>query len=53
MAIYEKKQARPAPINTKGATFWIRENLFPSLPSAILTILSFILLFYSTFAHKT
>ena len=47
MAIYEKKDARPAPINTKGITFWIRENLFSSIPSTILTLLSFTLLFYT------
>ncbi|WP_044416253.1 amino acid ABC transporter permease [Halarcobacter anaerophilus] len=46
MAIYEKKQARPAPVNTKSATYWIRENLFSSLPNSILTILSFTLILY-------
>lgn len=47
MAIYEKKQARPAPINTKGFTYWVRENLFSSVSNTILTLLSFALIFYT------
>lgn len=45
MAIYEKKQARPAPSNTKGIVHWIKENLFSDLTSSILTILSFAILY--------
>jgi len=45
MAIYEKKKARPAPINTNSLTYWIRENLFPSFLSSVLTILSIVILF--------
>lgn len=47
MATYEKKTARPAPSNTKGFTFWVRENLFSTLPNSILTLLSFALIFYT------
>ncbi|QKF81026.1 amino acid ABC transporter permease [Halarcobacter ebronensis] len=46
MAIYSKKESRPAPVNTKGFTYWVRENLFSSLSSTILTILSFALILY-------
>ncbi|QKE27741.1 amino acid ABC transporter, permease protein [Arcobacter acticola] len=47
MAIYKKLEAKPAPSNTKGPIKWIRENLFPSVTSSILTILS-LLLIYNT-----
>ena len=40
MAIYKKLEAKPAPSSTKGPVKWIRENLFPSVTSSILTILS-------------
>jgi len=46
MAIYEKKEARFAPIKTKGFIFWLKENLFSSISSSILTLLSFALIFY-------
>ncbi|ARU48829.1 amino acid ABC transporter permease [Sulfurospirillum diekertiae] len=46
MAIYEKKQERKAPINTKGATFWIRENLFSSPMNVALTLLGVMILFW-------
>lgn len=45
MAIYETKQARIAPKNTNGLFYWIKENLFPSLTSSILTIISFAFLY--------
>ena len=45
MAIYEKKEARKAPKNTKGLMVWIKENLFPSITSSILTILSFLFIY--------
>jgi general L-amino acid transport system permease protein len=45
MAIYEKLEARPAPLGTKGLIYWVKENLFPSILSSILTILSFYLLY--------
>ncbi len=45
MAIYEKLEAKPAPLGTKGIIFWVKENLFPSVLSSILTILSFYLLY--------
>ncbi|NVJ54568.1 MAG: amino acid ABC transporter permease [Campylobacteraceae bacterium] len=45
MATYEAKQARPAPLGTKGIVYWLRENLFSSITSSILTILSFALLY--------
>jgi general L-amino acid transport system permease protein len=47
MAIYKKLEAKPAPSGTKGPVKWIRENLFPSVTSSILTILS-LLLIYNT-----
>ena len=45
MAIYEKLEARTAPSNTKGVIHWIKENLFPSVLSSILTIISLYLLY--------
>ena len=45
MAIYEKLEAKPAPLGTKGLVHWIKENLFPSVLSSILTIISFYLLY--------
>ena len=45
MAIYEKLEARPAPLGTKGIIHWIKENLFPSVISSILTILSLYLIY--------
>ena len=45
MAIYKKLEAKPAPLGTKGFTAWIRENLFPSVLSSILTIISFYILY--------
>ena len=45
MAIYEKLEAKPAPLGTKGFAAWIRENLFPSVLSSILTIISFYILY--------
>lgn len=44
MAIYEKKQERKAPSNTKGATVWIRENLFSSPLNVALTVLGVMIL---------
>jgi len=46
MATYEKKQERKAPSNTKGATFWIRENLFSSPLNVALTLLGVMILFW-------
>lgn len=45
MAIYEKKQTRPAPSSTKGFVHWIRENLFSDITSTVLTLLSFAILY--------
>lgn len=45
MAIYEKLEARPAPLGTRGIIHWIKENLFPSILSSVLTILSFYILY--------
>jgi len=45
MAIYEKLEARTAPSNTKGVIHWVKENLFPSVLSSILTIISLYLLY--------
>lgn len=46
MAIYNKLEAKPAPKGTKGVGKWIQENLFPSVTSSLLTILSLMLLCY-------
>ncbi|MCP4971621.1 MAG: amino acid ABC transporter permease [Arcobacter sp.] len=40
MAIYEKLEAREAPSSIKGPIHWIKENLFSSIMSSILTIIS-------------
>lgn len=45
MAIYQKLEARPAPLGTKGPIHWVKENLFSSITSSILTLLSFYLLY--------
>ncbi|MGB6328704.1 MAG: amino acid ABC transporter permease [Halarcobacter sp.] len=47
MAIYKKLKTRPAPLGTKGIIYWIKENLFPSITSSVLTFLSFLLLYYT------
>ena len=47
MATYKTLQAKPAPLGAKGPIKWIRENLFPSVTSSILTILSFMLIMYT------
>lgn len=47
MAIYKKLKTRPAPLGTKGVIYWIKENLFPSITSSILTFLSFLLIYYT------
>lgn len=41
MATYETLQARPAPSGTKGILHWVKENLFNSIVSSLLTIISF------------
>ncbi len=38
MAIYEEKQARPAPKNANGAMGWIKKNLFSSPLNIFLTL---------------
>ena len=45
MATYEKQQARPAPLGTKGVIHWIKENLFSSIISSILTLISLYFLY--------
>ena len=45
MAIYEKKQARPAPAGTKGLGHWLKENLFSDVTSSILTLVSLYILY--------
>lgn len=47
MATYEKLETRAAPLGTKGISYWVRENLFSSITSSILTILSFILIYFT------
>ena len=45
MAIYETKEAREAPSDTKGIIHWVKEKLFSSFPNAILTLLGFYLVY--------
>jgi general L-amino acid transport system permease protein len=45
MAVYEKLEAREAPLGTKGIIHWMKENFFSSIISSILTIASFYLLY--------
>ncbi|XOB62761.1 amino acid ABC transporter permease [Campylobacterota bacterium DY0563] len=45
MAIYEKKEARPAPSGTKGFEKWLKENLFSDVTSTILTLISLYILY--------
>jgi general L-amino acid transport system permease protein len=45
MAIYEKIAPKPAPLGTKGVIHWVKENLFPSPLSSVLTLLSLYLLY--------
>lgn len=45
MAVYTKQEVRPAPSNTKGIFHWAKENLFNSIVSSILTIISFYFLY--------
>ena len=45
MAIYEKLETREAPANTKGAIHWAKENLFSTVMSSILTLLTMYLLY--------
>ncbi|MDC0932230.1 amino acid ABC transporter permease [Arcobacteraceae bacterium] len=45
MAVYEKLATKPAPIGTKGFTALLRKNLFSSVASSILTLVSLYLLY--------
>lgn len=45
MAIYQKQEAKAAPLGSKGIIAWAKDNLFPSVLSSILTLLSFYLLY--------
>ena len=45
MAIYNTIQAKPSPSNKKGLSAWIQENLFSSLTSSLLTLISLYLLY--------
>ena len=45
MAIYEKKETRPAPLGARGISYWLRENLFSSITSTILTLISLYILY--------
>ena len=40
MAMYKQKETRPAPSNTKGPIHWLKENLFSSVQSTILTLIA-------------
>jgi len=46
MAIYNKINERKAPSSTKGATYWIRENLFSTPLNVALTLLGVMVLFW-------
>ena len=45
MAVYNKKEARPAPLGTKGIGYWLKENLFSNVLSSILTLVSLYILY--------
>lgn len=45
MAIYKKLEAKSAPLTSKGMSAWIRDNLFPSVTSSLLTLASLYLLY--------
>jgi len=45
MAVYEEKSARPAPINTNGAIYWLKENLFATPLDIAITFLILFVLF--------
>ena len=45
MAIYKKIEAKSAPLTSKGMSAWIRDNLFPSVTSSLLTLASLYLLY--------
>jgi len=45
MAVFEIVESRPAPLNMKGPIIWMKENLFSSMLSSIITIISFYFLY--------
>ena len=47
MAVYETKQARPAPSTLNGPIYWLRENLFATLFDTILTFVILAFLFWT------
>ena len=46
MAVYSKKEQRPAPSNTKGLVHWLRDNLFSTPLNVALTTLGIAILFW-------
>ncbi|MCE0555413.1 MULTISPECIES: amino acid ABC transporter permease [unclassified Motilimonas] len=38
MAIYDIKEAKPAPINNRGIIFWLRKNLFSDIKNSLLSV---------------
>jgi general L-amino acid transport system permease protein len=45
MATYTMKEAKPAPIGTKGPVHWMKENLFPDVKNSILTLFGLYILY--------
>ncbi|GLS92037.1 amino acid ABC transporter permease [Psychromonas marina] len=45
MATYTMKEAKPAPIGTKGPVYWMKENLFPDVKNSILTLVGLYILY--------
>ncbi len=45
MAVYELKQAKPAPSSTKGVIHWLKDNLFSSPLNAFMTLLGIYFLY--------
>lgn len=45
MATYQKQEAKAAPLGSKGIIAWVKDNLFPSVLSSILTLISFYILY--------
>ncbi|MCE2594859.1 amino acid ABC transporter permease [Motilimonas cestriensis] len=45
MAIYDIKEAKPAPINNRGLVFWLRKNLFSDIKNSLLSLFCIYFLF--------
>lgn len=46
MAVYEQKEVRPAPSNTKGVVHWFKDNMFSTPLNTAMSFLGFAFLFW-------